>query len=454
MKQKLIWLGLLVALTFSACSLPTMEKEDPFAKLPPEKVETLYGEIFPFSVSVATRATHRLENDNKMVALLASDIVRLDEFEGRIVEVDGVYRQEKMRPIFWVEAIRVKDLKKNPAKLETRFESKNYSFKVPANWESSVLENGSVQFIDKKDENRKVFLTFAVKDVQEADKKADPNIVIANMAGIKKSSTFDGGQVRQEVTLFSNIFPQKKYVFVFNNNEKDFSRKKDFFKLLNSFIEGEENVKLAHEEELRKLAEEELKRVQKEKPAETTDEESAEKTEEKEDGSIISRIFGADKETAESDSQAEAEDENSVETDTEEVETAENPAAPPRLAGVAKISGEFTNLIDNRAYNYKSDYYRFSMKVPFGLWFENFGPTNDYITQVGFAKHPLNGRNSAEIYLNLIADDDPVTTFSESQENDKLVILFPRDDKSYFELRGPVAYRDYMRSIQNSIASW
>ena len=439
MKQKFIWLSLIIAVGLSACTLPKIEREDPFAKIPAEKTETLYGEIFPFSVSVATKATHRLEKDNKLVALLASDIVQLDEFEGRIVEVDGVFRKEKMRPIFWVEAIRVKDLGENPAKLTSRFESKNYSFQIPENWESSTLEDGTVHFIDKKDATRKVFLTFAVKDISKLDKKDDPNIVMANMAGIKKSSVFDGGQVRQEITLFSNIFPEKKYVFVFNNNEKDFSRKKDFFKLLNSFIEGEENVKIAHEAELKKLAEAELKLVQKDKPAKT-DEENTEKPEEKEEGSIISRIFGSDdKEEQTIDAVAKEEPEAT------EKETEENPA---------KLSAEFKNLIDDRAYPYSSDYYRFSLKTPFGLWYENFGPTNKYITQLGFAKHPLNGRNSAEIYLNLIADDDPVQNFSESQEDGELILLFPRDAKSYFEMHGPVKYRDYMRSIQSSIKTW
>jgi hypothetical protein len=438
MKQKFIWLSLAVALILSACTIPNLKTtEDPFLKIPAEKTETLYGEIFPFSVSVSTQATHRLENNNKLVSLIASDIVRLEEFEGRIVEVDGVYKKEKMRPIFWVEAIRVKNLGSNPAKLSNRFESTNYSFVVPENWESSILENGTVHFIDKKDTNRKVFLTFSVQDISSFDKKSDPNIVMANMAGNKKSSTFDGGQVRQEITLFSNLFDKKKYVFVFNNNEEDFSRKKDFFKLLNSFIEGEENVKIAHEEELKKLAEAELKLVQKDKPA-ITDEETIEKSEEKEEGNIISRIFGDDKDEQTIDAIANSEDE----TDTEEV--AENPA---------KISGEFENLIDNRAYSYESGYYKFSMKVPFGLWYQNFGPNDKYITQVGFAKHALNGRASSQIFLNIVADDAPVEKFAESQENGQLLIQFPRNDKSYFELRGPVEMRDYMRSIQSSVVN-
>ncbi len=432
----------MLTLFLSACTFPNLQKqEDPFAKISTEKVETLYGEIFPFSVSVSTRATHRLEKDNKLVALLASDIVRLEEFEGRMVEVDGVFRKEKMRPIFWVEAIRVKDLENNSEKSTGRFETQNYSFVVPSNWESSLLEDGSVHFIDKKDPNRKVFLTFAVKDVSSFDKTSDPNIVIANMAGIKKSTTFDGGQIRQEVTLFSNIFPHKKYVFVFSSQADDFSRKKDFFKLLNSFVEGEENVKLAHEEELRKRAEEELKLL-KSKEEETTTDDKKQEQNQPEEGSIISRIFGDD-EVKESD---EKDEEVENETEGDNSESAETSSA--------NFSAEFNNLIDDRAYFYQSDYYKFSMKVPYGLWFKNFGPTDNYLTQVGFAKHEIKVPTDAQIVLNIVPDESPLEKLYESQENDLLVVQFPRNSQSYYELRGPVEMRDYIRSIQSSIQTF
>jgi len=434
MNKKYLLLSVAFLIFAAGCSIMP-EKADPFTQIPAEKVETIYGEIFPFSVSVSTKATHRLENENKLVSLIASDIVRLEEFEGRIVEVDGVYKKEKMRPIFWVEAIRVKNLGSNPAKLSNRFESTNYSFVIPENWESSTLEDGAVHFIDKKDTNRKVFLTFAVRDVSSFDRKNDPNIVMANMAGHKNSSSFDGGQIRQEITLFSNIFDKKKYVFVFNNNEEDFSRKKDFFKLLNSFIEGEDNVKIAHEEELKKLAAAELKLVQRDKPVEADDEGITEENDE-DGGSIISRIFGTDDDEEQTiDAVANAEEEIVVEKP-------------------AKLSTEFENLIDNRSYYYESDYYRFSIKVPYGLWFQNFGPIGKYTTQVGFAKYQLGGRASSQIFLNIIADDAPITAFSESQEDGQLLIQFPRNDKSYFELRGAVEHRDYMRSIHSQLKTW
>ena len=443
MKQKTFWLSLLLLISLSACSLPNFKKDqDPFSQIPAKKIETLYGEVFPFSVSVATKATHRLENDNKLVALLASDIVQLDEFEGRVVEVDGFYRKEKMRPIFWVEAIRVKDLNENPAKLTTRFESKNYSFTIPTNWENSVLEDGSVHFIDKKDPQRKVFLTFKVADISEFDKANDPNIVIANMAGTKKSSTFDSGEIRQEVVLFSNIFPHKKYVFIFNNKEDNFSRKKDFFKLLNSFVEGEEKVKELHEAELKKLAAEELKKVKKDEKNTNETENTITSKAEEENDSLISRILG-DKDKTENKENATKKEDSEQNNNDNIVE--ENPA---------KISGDFKNMIDSRAYSYTSDYYKFSMKVPYGLWFRNFGPTNNYLDQVGFATYEITRQNEAEMFLNIIADDKPVLEVQKSQVDNELIIEFPKNSQSYFELRGPLKYRDYLKSIQSSITSW
>lgn len=429
--NKFTWIIVITAVFLTACMLP--EKTDPFSKIPEEKTETLYGEIFPFSVSVSTRATHRLEDDNKLVSLLASDIVQLREFEGRKVEVDGVYRKEKMRPIFWVESIRVKDLGENSAKSTSRFESENYSFVIPKNWESSILEDGTVHFLDKKDTNRKVFLTFAVKDITASDKNNDPNIVIANMAGNKTSSTFDSGQIRQEITLFSNIFDKKKYVFVFNNNKEDFSRKKDFFKLLNSFIEGKENVHLAHKEELKKLAAEELKLVQKDEATET-DNEGPEKTEKTTDKNIISRIFGSDNKE---NSEEQTIDSVAEETDEEIV-----------------LSTEYENKINGNAFYYESSHYKFSMKVPYGLWFRNFGPSEKYVTQIGFAEHEVNSKNDSQFFLNMVSDESPVTSFQESQENDQLLIQFPRNNASYYELSGSIIYRDYMRSIQSTIESW
>ena len=98
-------------------------------------------------------------------------------------------------------------------------------------------------------------------------------------------------------------------------------------------------------------------------------------------------------------------------------------------------------------------YYKFSMKVPYGLWFRNFGPNENYVTRLGFAEHEVQNMSNSQFLLNIITDTEPVTTFQESQENNILIINFPRNNKSYYELKGPIEFRDYMRSIQTSIES-
>jgi hypothetical protein len=256
--------------------------------------------------------------------------------------------------------------------------------------------------------------------------------VIANMAGNKVSSTFDSGQVRQKITLFSNLFENKKYVFVFNNNSEDFSRKKDFFKLLNSFIEGEENVQIAHEEELKKMAEAEVKLVQEDEKNKET-EAAKEEYSEKEEGSIISRIFGSD--------------------DEKEKQTIDSIAKEEEHTEII-LNNEFRNLIDDKAFYYESSYYKFSMKVPYGLWFKNFGQNEDYIAQIGFAEHEVDSRANSSFLLNIISSDLPINEFMETQDGENLVIKFPRNDKSYYELRGSIDYRDYMRSVQSTIESF
>ena len=97
-KRWVLWGILVIAVVVTACVPPA--KEDPFSRLPEEEIETLEGEVFPFSVSVSTRATHRLESNNRLVALLASEIVRLEDFEGQEVEMDGVRKRKKCGRFF------------------------------------------------------------------------------------------------------------------------------------------------------------------------------------------------------------------------------------------------------------------------------------------------------------------------------------------------------------------
>ena len=223
---------ILVSVLLTACF---GEQEDPFTRLPEEPTETIEGRVFPFSVSVSTQATHRLEKDGKLEAYLASKIVHLEDFEGREVSVEGVRRNAKMREVFWVESIKVKDVKRGvEGPKDLFFQTRTFGFTHPEGWEYTTAPDGTAHFIDREDASRRVFLTFSVQDLEKEDKSKDPNVLIANMVGIQETSE-DLGQNRRTITLISNLY-DRKYVFLFTTRFEDFEKKTAFFKLLNSYV--------------------------------------------------------------------------------------------------------------------------------------------------------------------------------------------------------------------------
>lgn len=426
-----------IGILLSACVLP--ENEDPFERLPEDKIETIRGEIFPFSVSVSTRATHRLEKDEKLQAYLASKVVRLEDFEGRDVEVDGVFRTEKMRPIFWVEKIRLKDIekKKEEEEKDLIFETKKFRFIYSKNWEYTTAPNGMAYFLNKTDLARRVFLTFSVEDISDEDKKLDPNILIANLAGTKDVTQDNLGREREKLILFSNLY-EKKYTFIFTHTFEEFEKKKSFFKLLNSFVEGEANIQKIKDKELKELAEKEKEKLDEEALAaealsaqkEETRKESEQEVVEK-SGSILDKLFGKTEESVE-------EKEEAI-TDTSQAES------------VVVKSGEFENLIDEKAFSYQSVYYKFSMKVPYGFWFRNFGQNEEAITEIGFSDQDFSRKSGAKFWLRILGDQTPPTEVLEKIEGDRVILQIPRSEKSFFELSGPVEFRDVMWSIVQTI---
>ncbi len=428
-----IIIGLGILLT--ACVFP--EKEDPFVRLPEEELETVSGEIFPFSVSVATSATHRLEKEGKLVSYLASEVVRLEDFEGRKVEVDGVSRSEKMREIFWVEAVRLQDIeeKSEEESTEERFLTKKFTFIYPKNWEYSLSPDGTAYFLDKDDAGRRVFLTFSVSELTKKDKNTDPNVLISNLAGTKDISTDEFGRERQVLTLFSNLEDQK-YEFVFTHSYEEFEKKKAFFKLLNSFVEGEENVREAKKADMKAQAEKEAEKIKEEPPIE---EETMEVPEEKatkdtDKKTLLEKFLGEKEEEIKEDPFEKLEKESAA-----------------KLAPTVTIKKEFKNLIDNRAFNYDSAYYGFSMKVPYGFWFRNFGPSKDALTRIGFATYEFSTPGGAEFWVVIKESETPTEKTTERIEDPLVFIEHPRDFKSYFEASGPAEFRDAMLSILNSV---
>jgi len=473
-KKKFIFVFFISTVVLTACIFP--EKEDPFEKLTKEELKTISGKIFPFSVSVSTRATHRLEKDGKLVSYIASKIVNLDDFLGRQVEVDGLFRKEKMRELFWVESIRVINLPTDipeEEKKDQRFYTKKFSFIFPNEWEYTTSPDGILHFVAKNDQARRVFLKFSVEDLQKEDKKNDPNILISNLAGIKKLSNDNLDKEYQEIILFSNIFP-KKYKFIFNASFEEFEKKKSFFKLLNTFIEGESNVKNAIEEDQKKEAEKEaekIKLLQEKESQEKEIQDLLEKTKEKNENTnkaFIKKLFTDEDEKKSTDETEKIlEQEEPLSEKIEEItpekilEKTEKKDIPisktPEISenNQAKfITGNYKNLIDNRAFFYESAFYKFSMKIPYGFWFRNFGASPGYIATIGFSNEQFLEKNSAKFRLEIVSSTNVPQNFSEKLDGEKIIMEFPRSSNSFFRFSGHKSFRDAMMSIYATIQNF
>ncbi len=464
-KKHAFFVGILlltVGLGLSACVGPS-ESEDHFER--PEEVETvtLKGEIFPFSVSVSTSATHRLESDGRLGAYLASDIVDLKEFEGQSVEIEGVWHKEKMREIFRVEAVRLQNSEEEEEEeTENRFLSKKFTFVYPATWEYSMSPGGVAHFTDKNDAARRVFLMFSVEDMTRADTKKDPNILIGELTGNKKITTDQLDREREEITLFSNLF-ETKYKFIFTSQFEEFEKKKAFFKLLNTFTEGEEKVAEVIEEEKRVLAEKEAEKIRKEKEKERLEAlaQKAQEEENEDDISFLEKILkksetdeseeeALNEEVKESSEDKEAADVTKLaqeaQTETEEDQKAETSPAVTILPGA-----EYTNLINEKAFDYTNELHKFSMQVPWGFWFWNFGSSDTALVRIGFSNQELSTPAGAKYWLQVIESEDIPDSFTENIEEGQVVIKVPRTENSYFQLSGPVGFRDAMLSIASTI---
>lgn len=444
MKKKLIFVGIAVlGVVLVACSLPG-QPEDPFAAPDSVPRETVVGEILPFGVAVSTRATHRLEHDNKLVVLLASDVANLDDFVHQEVSVTGLRQTEKMREIFWVEEVHLLDEMMAEDELtEKRFVTKTFTFVYPTEWQQSTSPDGIAHFTARDDEQGRVFLKFSVEPITRRDKRIDLNVSIGDFQGTKNVAA-ELGKEQQTITLYSNEY-DKKYTFAFVGDFEEFDKKKAFYRLLNSFVEGEVAVSLAQQEDLRVQAEREAKKVRElTKPVEpevvdeVAAEEATEDTDEKE-GGLFSKLFKKS-------------DEKSEINSTDALEK----VAATEADGVPKpLKDDFTNLIDGRAYPYSSGYYGFQMRVPYGHWFWNFGQVEPFLAQIAVATHKIETPADGEFFLEIVPSESPVTEAGEFKNRDgEIVIEWPRNVSSYFRLHGPESFRDAMRSVQSTVAGY
>ncbi len=428
--------------------------DDPFAPLPTEPRETLIGEVLPFDLSVSTMATHRLEVDEKLVALLASTVVPLDEFIGQEVSVTGFRRAEKMREIFIVDEIHLLGEAlaghDDDPELE-RFSTRNFSFVFPANWQYSTSPDGTMHFTDKQDEGSRVFLKFTVEPREKRDEKLKANVELGKFKGTKNIMGDELGREIQEIVLWSNN-TKKKYTFNFTANFEAFDTKRAFYQLLNSFVEGEVAVRAAEDDDRRMQAEKEAQRLKLIKqpepvapvvtepemidiePEVSPEEEQAEVEGEESEG-FFSKLFGG--------------------SDSEKIDT--NKALRDTAAAAADrpLLDDYTNLITgDKFFPYSSNSLQFSLKSPWGYWFKNVGPTEPFLLQFGFAKHDLEGKDDADFLFEVVPSERPVETPRERTVDGELYIEWARDDSSFFRLHGGDDSRDAMRSIQASVKTW
>jgi hypothetical protein len=462
LKIKSLLVCLFGGILITACDFDFGEKvEDPFENIENQKIEILSGELFPFSASIQTTATHRLEKNGKLQAYLVSRVFNLTDFEGRKIEVEGFFKEEKMRPVFWVQSLKLLDAKVEiEEKTETRFATKKFTFLYPVTWNYTTAPNGTVYFTKKDDISRRVFLTFSIDDLLEDDKKLDFNVLIANLNGIKKLETLKNSQEKETLTLFSDT-SNKKYTFIFTNSFDDFETKKAYFKLLQSFKEGELIVKQELEKERAIEAQKELEVLQKEqaiesltKKAEEAEKKAAELKKEKKSESIFSRFLNKNREEDVIDNEITNDslitgdltdinkhrDFKNSKDDYDEIDevivkTSQNLENLSRDLNV----GKFKNLINDKAYTYTSKAQGFTVKIPYGLWFVNYGKN----VGLGMARHEVNDRSDATIWLLQV---DKNFELKEVLEDDKLVIY-----KDKFKISGLPSDRNVMYSVLFSI---
>jgi hypothetical protein len=262
-----------------------------------------------------------------------------------------------------------------------------------------------------------------------------PTVSIGVFKGTKSVMGDQLGREQQKIVLWSND-SNKKYTFSFTANFEEFEKKKAFYQLLNSFIEGEEAVRAAEAEDRRLQAEREAQKVREltTKP-EVSEEEvitaegKEEKTETVETEGVFSRLFGSKEKV-------------DVEGALEKV--AEAVADIP-------LKEDFKNVIDAKAFPYSSTQLKFSMKAPWGYWFKNVGSDDSLLLKFGFAKHEITGVADSEFFLEIVPSENPVVTARERKADGELFIEWARNEDSFFRLHGPESSRDTMRSIQSTV---
>ena len=511
MKFRLLLASFVALLVFFTWFVIDNNKKDSSSQVFTERLETIQGKIFPFDIAIS-KATHRAEKDDKLVAYLFSDVLDLDKLIGIDLEMDGFFKLEDKQQIFWVKTARPISNQDEATDSKTkRLSTKLFTFLYSKDWSYTISPYGIYYFSKESNDSslpNVVFLTLSSELTTKEDENIKPNILVAGLTGTKKISQEKLSRKQEVWTLFSSLY-ERKYIFTFTYNANESDRIKNFLNLINSFVEGEEEVQKIISKE--KEAEELIKQQQADiaEKLKNITKEITEKTnygKNNESDSFFSNIFNKEEELSSSKVELPSpEVENSIKTCSEEynpvcAEITENGQSIHKTfdnkcqsngaliinQGVCRDSGQmkinnmkiigdeepieeeevakeenmkvltsnkapttFKNLQNDKSFLYTSGYYNFKMRIPFGFWFVNRGARDNKILKIDFSDEDISAKKSGK--FNLFIANGGIEKETEKVENDIIAINFPRNSTTHFSFVGNIKYYNAMKSIAMSI---
>jgi len=407
---------------------------NPMDRFESGSIETIEGTVLPFSVNIATDATHRLEREGKLVAFLASDVVDLTESEGQYMEVSGVFEAEKMRQIFWIQS--AEKTEKGTVEVETdekkseQFTADMYRFDYPSTWKFIKNEDGVQYFSDKNDALNRVFMSFESRNIKNESQEYP--LTIAGLKAYKNMQLDEDGTERQEVLLKSVINEGQEYRFWFQSDKNEFDKKRAFSAALNSFSEGEQVTEEVQEETEIQEKTEEVK---------SDDAEIKNDTDEKADIDIV--------DTENENTEEEIKEDKIPNLDTDAPTLPENNAAAVSIPE----DGSYKNLVadGSKFHTYTSSASGIDIRIPYRYWYRNFGARNGAVTEMGFSIKGDPADEGSEFTLRVEKTNNPPSKKSESAEGQYLTITVPRNNATLYKITGPASARDAMMSVAGSI---
>ncbi len=432
-----LWVVLVMGGVLAGCSALTQAPAEVGER------ETIKGELSAFATQANKRITHRLSEDGRLVAYLASTGVDLAEYEGQDVELLGRTRADAIQDVFWVEAVEsfaegangdpkneqaetetvddedVASEEENEEGEETQTEQdegvKSYrgewaQFDHPAEWTYVVSPSGEVLFL-AGGAGAQAFMTYNVQSDYTLEPAPSTRVLYGQLAGrkIETDSTVavelresESGRVHRLVL-------------------SDLGQRGTFDRVLRSL-----QLSVAEPEE------EEEAVVTEDDEAETTlseqDAEDAAETETEEDE--------ADSGTEETDEESDTDD-----SATESDEVALNGGGLDRPVRFGEGSSFYT-----------SSYYGFSAQIPVGYWYRNFGPLGGDVTRMGLSDVTnLEVPSDALAWVTIQKSDNPVTARESRVVGARYEVLLPRDDQSQFVVMAPVGKEVLVDGLADNI---